>query len=339
MEYYAAGVMQSCAEKLGLARAGTSRTHFLEYEKHLSDRGVTASQLAEYPEYKSSADKHSEVFVNRLTATLKPGALRFQCVEKDARNAGRKEDFVVRVNEKQEIPFSLKNYRKSISPAQVSAGTFNSLACSFLFEPAGGVGMFISPIDGKRFKGSNQIKRNEILKGSGRSSLVHYFTTLAGLNEEIKQAFVYSPDFEFLDEQKFDAERKRVGAAGAKVIHDLLLALPEDHVRKVMLARIGFDGGCEQLLFDPDSYSDSLTVPKFRNLIEKVRGKATLRFRIFGQSIRFTFEHGSEELLSVDIPFTINKNGAWISEVYSGTRLHEKEGKRLATGQRRPKKS
>ena len=41
----------------------------------------------------------------------------------------------------------------------------------------------------------------------------------------------------------------------------------------------------------------------------------------------------------VDVPFTINKNGAWISEEYQGERFHAKEQKMLATGQRRPKKS
>ena len=339
MEHYAVGVMQQYAERLGLAKAGSSRSHFQDYKKHLQDRGVTASQLADYPEYQSNADKHLAIFVDRLAQSLSPSKLQFQCVEKEARNAGRKEDFLVQVNDKREIPFSLKNYRKSISRAQVSAGTFNSLACSFLFEPAGGVGMFVNPLDGKRFKGSNQSKRDEILQNSSRSSLISCFTKLDTLNDTIKQTFVYSPDFEFLDEDRFDAERKKVGTAGAKAVHDLLVALPRKHVRDVMLRRIGFDGVCEQLLFDPDSYSDSLTVPKFRNLIDKVRGRATLRFGIVGQSIRFVFEDGSEELLSVDIPFTINKNGAWISEEYSGTRFHKKEGKHLASGQRRPKKS
>jgi hypothetical protein len=50
--------------------------------------------------------------------------------------------------------------------------------------------------------------------------------------------------------------------------------------------------------------------------------------------------NGSRTLLQVDVPFTINKNGAWISgDYYTGTRWHAKEGRQLAWGQRRPKKS
>lgn len=338
-EPYAVGVMQATAEELGLAPKGSSSIHFDAHEEHLRSRKVTSDDLETYPEYRRNADKHSKSFVVRLNQDRKPRTLRFDFVERDARNAGRKEDLIVIIDGKDSVPFSLKNYRNSIARAQVSAGTFNSLACSFLFDTGNGVGMYIDPTSGKRFKGSNRTQRDLILTTTGRESAIESLTLLDDLNDEIKRLFVYSPEFEFLDEEAFDSHRKRVGTRGAEILHDLISSLPEEHVRYVMLARIGFDGSCEQLLFDPDSYSDSLTVPEFKYLIQKVRHDADLNFEIVGQSVRFAFSDSTKDLLVVDIPFTINKNGAWISEEYEGKRFHKKEGVALATGQRRPKKS
>ncbi len=338
-EPYAVGVMQVTAEQLGLAPKGSSSVHFDTHEEHLRSRNVTHDDLKNYPEYKLNADKHSQSFVLRLNQDRKPRTLRFDFVEKDARNEGRKEDFVVIIDGQESVPFSLKNYRNSIARAQVSAGTFNSLACSFLFDAGQGVGMYVDPTSGKRFKGSNRAQRDLILAETGRQDAIQSFNLLDTLNDDIKKLFVYSPEFEFLDESIFDTHRKRVGTRGAQILHDLIAVLPEDHVRAVMLARIGFDGSCEQVLFDPDSYSDSLTVPEFRYLIHKVRHDADMNFEIVGQSLRFAFSDATKDLLIVDIPFTINKNGAWISEEYAGKRFHKKEGVALATGQRRPKKS
>lgn len=338
-EPYAVAVMQSSSIDQGLAPKGSANEHYQTHFEHIRSRGITKADLDLYPEYKSNIDLHIEPFVERLTELWHPRTLTFRFVEKEARNAGRKEDFVIVVDETNETPCSLKNYRNSISRAQVSAGTFNSLACSFLFESAGGVGMLIDSVSGMKFKGSNRKKRNAALNLSGRSSLVHNFEALDALNDEIKKVFVYSPDFEFLDEVAFDKERKRVGKTGARILERLLTSIPEKHIREVMLSRIGFDGDCEQLLFDPRSYSDSITVPKFKHLIQKVRDDADLKFEVKGQSLSFVFSDKKSDLLSVDIPFTINKNGAWISEKYPGKRLHKKEGLALAHGQRRPKKS
>jgi len=338
-EPYAVGVMQATAEQLGLAPKGSSSIHFNTYKEHLRSRKVTSDDLETYPEYKRNADRHSKSFVLRLNHDRNPRTLRFEFVEREARNAGRKEDLIVILDGKESIPFSLKNYRKSIARAQVSAGTFNSLACSFLFDAGNGVGIYLDPTSSKRFKGSNRVQRDLILTATGRKSAIKSFALLDELNDEIKRLFVYSPEFKFLDEDKFDSQRKRVGTRGAEILHDLISSLPKEHVRSVMVARIGFDGSCEQLLFDPDRYSDSLTVPEFKYLIHKVRHDADLNFEIVGQSVRFAFSDSTKDLLVVDIPFTINKNGAWISEEYAGERFHKKEGVSLATGQRRPKKS
>ena len=47
------------------------------------------------------------------------------------------------------------------------------------------------------------------------------------------------------------------------------------------------------------------------------------------------------EILKIDIPFTLQKNGGWFlpKEKYEGTIYHKKEKKDLMYGERRPKKS
>lgn len=45
-------------------------------------------------------------------------------------------------------------------------------------------------------------------------------------------------------------------------------------------------------------------------------------------------------MLAIDVPCTVNTNGAWIrdGEPYAGTRYHVKEKQDLTWGERRPKK-
>jgi len=103
----------------------------------------------------------------------------------------------------------------------------------------------------------------------------------------------------------------------------------------------GLDGEEELLLLYQDRFTDTITVPAFRELRSQTQAPGTnLKYYRHGQSIRFDFMSKDKAILSVDVPFTINKNGAWISGPrYEGKRYHEKEAQDLAWGQRRPKKS
>ena len=104
---------------------------------------------------------------------------------------------------------------------------------------------------------------------------------------------------------------------------------------------IGMDGEEEMLLMDPNQFTDSITNPIFRALRVALQDPATqLVVGRRGQGVGFNFVIGDLPLLQVDVPFTINKNGAWISgDYYVGTKWHAKEQRNLAYGQRRPKKS
>lgn len=338
-EHLAVARMQEHAEKLGLSKLKRSAALIEAFNNEVKKNDVKQSDFLRFPEYVANIEKYIPFFVERVASTTRGRDLRFHCNEKDNRNDGLKGDFEIQIDGKAPISVSLKNYRNSVSRPQVSSGTFNSFALSFLFEQHSSVGMLKDPRDGSVFRGSTKSTRDAALLATNRGQFVALVRALDELNSEIKELFVKSPDWEYLDEVKFDAARKRVGSTGARIVIDILNRIAPRDIRSQIIARIGFDGKEEQLLFDPVRYSDTLTVPKFRRLILGVRETAELTFNIHGQGIGFVFGIDEEAILKIHVPFTINKNGAWISEIYTGTRLHKKEGVRLVTGQRRPKKS
>jgi len=150
-----------------------------------------------------------------------------------------------------------------------------------------------------------------------------------------------SPEFEFIDEHAVDLLRKQVGLAGAMLAHEALSTLGHNRVRDRIVEMIGLDGLEHALMFDQTLYTDSLTVPEFQRLIRGVQNDNTrVLFEVKGQSIEFRLLLDKEQLIQLYVPFTINKNGAWISgKPYEGERFHKKEGVSLRFGQRRPKKS
>lgn len=338
-ELLAVAEMQRIAESLGLSKKGPAAARREDFGKYVRERAITAADFAEYPEYRANIDKHIGTFVQRIAQVGKLKELTFHCTERESRNNSLKGDFVVEVAGQTRYSVSLKNYRNSIARPQVSAGTFNSIALSFLLEAAPGVGMYVNPTDRSEFRGSTKSVRDSVLKSVGHGWAIPILGKLDDLSQQIRDTFVRSADFEFLDESAFDRERKRVGKEGAEIVYQLLTRLPGGTVRDQIVDRIGFSGTEEQLMFDPVRYTDSITVPRFRDLIEGVRSGADFSFQIHGQGIRFQFTSNQKTLLSITVPFTINKNGAWISEHYPGNRLHPKEGVYLASGQRRPKKS
>lgn len=338
-ELLAVAEMQFYAEQSGLSRGNRSKKMYREYENYLSERNVSARDLRKFPEYIDNIKIHIPTFINRFRNVKSTTDLHFHCNEKDQRNLGKKGDFAIEIDGNNRYSVSLKNYRKSIARPQVQAGTFNSFVLSFLFESAEGVGKFKDPRNGETFHGATKARRDACLRETNRSSFIPLLGKLDTLNSEIKETFVNSPKFEFLDESVFDKARKRVGNKGAELALEILEAIPINNIRKQMVQRIGFDGVEDQLMFDPIRYTDSITVPTFSNLIRSVREDADFQFGLNGQGISFEFSNKNKNILSIQVPFTINKNGAWISEKYTGKRFHEKEGKMLATGQRRPKKS
>ena len=59
------------------------------------------------------------------------------------------------------------------------------------------------------------------------------------------------------------------------------------------------------------------------------------------KGVLFTLRDSVGVIVSIEVPFTLQKNGAWYlpKAKYSGSQYHAKEGVDLVYGERRPKKS
>lgn len=340
LEHYAVAFIQERAEERGVAITQDSEQKYQTFQDYADVRGLTSSDFegGEWPQYKASIVKFMPCYLERLIETMPGTRLDFVNVEADYRNANRKGDFLIISDQGGSLSVSLKNYLGGLRP-QLSSGTFNSFILGFLFEPDG-VGCYKDPATNVRFRGSSK-RRNEILEANGYGHIVPVLERLDALNQGIKARFVYSDEFEFLDEARFQEARRECGEAGATHALEALGLIARDRVKARLLKMTGLDGAEELLLLYRDRFADTITVPAFRELRTRVQAdETTLTFRKHGQAVRFDFVASGVPILTVDVPFTINKNGAWISGApYEGKRSYRGEAEPLSYRQRRPRKS
>ena len=340
-ELYAVYLLQRLAEDQGRAITYDSGAKHLAYVKHVVDHGYPpdGADSSRWSVYKRSCDRHLPSFFARLARKYPRDSFDFTNVEVENRNAQRKGDFLITKSDGMSLSVSLKNYRNGALRPQLNSGTFNSFILNFLFD-SDGVGWFNDP---NRWTVPNTpaAKRDQVLQRNGYSDIVVIMHEIDQLNLDIRTRFIDTPEFEYLDEETFDRARKECGAAGATLALKILARMDESRLKARALSMIGMDGSEEMLIMDPERCSDSITIAAFQALRESLRDPAThLRCERRHQGIGFDFVGEGKTLLRFYVPFTINKNGAWISgDRYEGVRFHKKEGRYLSYGQRRPKKS
>lgn len=347
-ELYAVFVMQRQSESLGRASAGTSHVLWSDFVDYLNAARLALDDFesGKYSAYKANADLHLPAFVDRLADHLPGSTLDFENVEKEFRNLGMKGDFVIAVGGKEQpIPVSLKNYTGSggILRPQVASGTFASFAASFIFERVG-VGTYADPRrDGAKFSGRDTATRTKVLNHLGLTQLVAPLAILDRLQADVQTEFL-SDECEFYDQVRVRAAVERIAPEGIAAVLEVFDALSLSRVRDTFLARIGLDGKEEALFFDSERYVDSITNAKFHKLRARLNDQAT-EFQVLQhkQNLRFSFQADDLDVLVVDVPFTINTNGAWYrpKERFTGTQRYNDKGHwvELKWGQRRPYKS
>jgi hypothetical protein len=346
-EHYAVYLMAKTAEELGVAKAQSSADIWSEFVGYLEARNwkfeVEFSNI--YPKYKLNAEKQIPNFVKRLVSSFPDSKFLFTIDEANFRVAGRKADFTVESTVPSNLSHvSLKNYigEGGIKRPQVSSGTFLSFANGFVFERSG-VGVYIDPrSEDTTFKGSDSDSREQVLKYTNHEGLIPHIQKLEDLQQQVRD--------ELLKVRFYDANKvRKVIEAIVPVAQDQMLTifsiLGEKVVRKKLVERIGLDGEEDMLFFDSTDSIDSITNPKFRQFCQLINDEGSTHFqmRSVGQSLKFEFLRGDKLLLDVDIPLTINTNGAWHrpKERYSGTQPKNDKGVvvDLMWGEIRPRKS
>lgn len=343
-EIYAVAELQRLAWEDGRGTETSYRETLAEFQDYLTDRELTVDSVrtGQYSGYISSVELHIPTFYERLTRLHPTGGLEFEVIEAQARNAKKKADFTIRVGADSELyEVSLKNYRESALRPQVCSGTYNSFLLNMLFSSPG-VGTFKN-LKGQSFRSNDKAKRDSAVLEVAGERTVAAFHELDELNSSMRETFL-GPEFEFLDRERFRRVAQQVGRDGRDICLEQLRSFPRQRVRERVLTMAGLDGAEEALFFDPHVSTDSITNETFHHLLETVQDASTaLDFEPEGvQSIRFSFrDDAGVEVLPVSVPFTINKNGAWISDksFLRGPQYHKKEGKELSYNQRRPRKS
>lgn len=344
-EVLAVAMLAQLAETDGRLHGRGAEHLMQDFEDYRQDR-LSERELYDGvgAQYVANLKTHLPTFYSALAAKYPSSNFSFENVEIEKRKEKKKADFAVHLSGSGETFFvSLKNYEvPKIGRVQVSSGTFNSFINNFVLI-SDGIGMYKVDENSPRFRGSDVKERDKALTLGGLGGCLDLFHKLDAINEDIKDRFVYSEEFAFLDEVKFDRARKEIGDAGSSIAFEILNFFEKQRpgsIRNRITSMSGLDGDEDILFLANTNFIDSITSREVSRLINQVRDPNTsFDYELRQQSIDFSFTSDETKVLSVNIPFTINKNGAWESRIYDGERFHKKENMMLRSGQRRPKKS
>lgn len=352
-EAYAVYVMQSIAEQLGIASSSEADGLWAEYLEYLASAGLSLPDMTEgkHSGYVKNVDQQVPDFIERLRNKFPHSRFNFVNVEREARNRGAKADVHILLDDGSEpIALSLKNYtgKSGIKRPQVMSGTFLSFAQDFLFTRVG-PGLYLDPGDPTgltSFSSRDASSRDAAIKAGYENApeILSLIAELELVNAKMR-ADLLGKESRFYNKVRFAAAKKQAVESAIPITVELLASLPSERVKQVFLTRIGMSGAEEVLFFDSVRYLDSLTDPRFHELRAKLTAKdSVLSHAVNKSTLCFTFSAPSGEvLLGVDVPFTINTNGAWHRPKikYSGKRTIMDKGHlvELEYGELRPYKS
>lgn len=341
-ELYLAFKLQHITEKNKKAITISSPKLKAIYIKYCDDRGIDPFDASKNI-YMSNIDGMYEKFFDDLVSHYPKDKFAFICNEKELRNLKKKGDILIHFSSgRPAISLSVKNYKNGYQSIQLNSGTWNSFLNNFLFVQ-NGVGSYINSL-GESFRGNNPIARKKALKDLGYSSLESVYTELDEMNSLIRVKYVDGENsqnwFNIEDEWKSDCAYLATNAM--KIIITALDKLSPNVIKNRVLDMSGLSGDEELLLIGPNGYMCSLFNVVYRNIVQQARNQTSrVSYHIHKKSIVFQLINGTTTLINIEVPFTLQKNGAWHlpSECYTGKQYHPKEGVYLKYGDRRPKKS
>lgn len=340
-EAYLAWRLQGEAERLDQALAKTSPQLRADFDHYVSERDLGVNFAKS--EYARNVDAIVVPLVRELAQRFPTQRFLFENVEKEFRDLKRKGDIRITFSSGEKLSISVKNYKNGFQRIQLCSGTWNSFLNNFLFK-SDGVGMFIDPFNGERFSGSNRERRDSVTLALGFGSLLPVYEFIDEINDVIRS--IYADDdraimwADIAEQWKDDC--RRYGAEASRIIGSALGDVDSGLLKARLLEMAGLNFEEELLLLGKGKYLFSLTNSKYRALLENAsRSSTTVSLESRGQTLRFVLRHHGSELLAIDVPFTLQKNGAWhLPKIpFAGTEWHPKEKAFLRYGERRPKKS
>jgi hypothetical protein len=293
--------------------------------------------------YKENIDAVVDKFFADLLAKYPGRKFDFVDVEREFRDKKLKGDFIVQFEDQSYISFSLKNYKKGFNRIQLCSGTWHSFLNNFLFESSG-VGTFIDPYTQEVFQGCDREYRDDLIEKLGYSSLMDVYNFFDTVNDTIKEFYTYGEQARHWKNvsSQWKNDCASYGLKAAETIISALDSISKDAVKSRIIKMAGLNYDEEILLVGQGKYLCSLFNQKYAQILERVNSdESVVEYITNKKGVLFTLRDSAGVIVSIEVPFTLQKNGAWYlpKAKYSGTQYHEKEGVDLLHGERRPKKS
>jgi hypothetical protein len=293
--------------------------------------------------YKKNIDVVIDKFILDLLSKYPNRKFDFVDVEREFRDKKLKGDFIIRFEDGSFISFSLKNYKKGFNRIQLCSGTWHSFLNNFLFESAG-VGTFFDPFTQEVFQGCNREYRDSLIEKLGYDALKEVYTFFDTINDTIKKFYTYGEQARYWKNvsAQWKGDCAAYGLKAAEKIISALDSIPKDMVKNRIIKMAGLNYDEEILLVGNGKYLCSLFNQKYAQILDRVNSvESVVEYTTNGKGLLFTLCDSVGVIVNIEVPFTLQKNGAWHlpKTKYVGTQYHNKEGVALIHGERRPKKS
>lgn len=343
-EVYWVYIVQKELDSRGLTHLGTVEERETEFNEYCSERDIV--ELFNESKYKKNMDCALKIFVDKLVDKYPDKKMDVIDVETDYRNKGLKADFVISFNDDTpDKPLSLKNYIKGWSSIQLSSGTFHSFANSFLLDKEGGPGKYKHSETNEIYHAQNNPeKRNsDYLHRGYDPSIIDKMNELDDLLKLVKDLFLHNPDTRIFNNQLWKAKCKELGELGISIVCDMLSNMDNMILKQKFCEKADLCHKEDLLLIGPNGdMMCSLFNETYKNLLQRcMNERSVFSYKKHCKNLRMILSDEEGEIIHIDIPFTLQKNGAWYlpKQRYEGSILHQKEGVQLEYGERRPKKS
>ena len=340
-ESYAVYLLQSCAVDNEVAIADNVSEKYHTFIQYCQDRCI----LDEFNKsiYKKNIDVVINKFVLDLIAKYPNRKFDFVDVEREFRDKKLKGDFIIQFEDGSLISFSLKNYKKGFDRIQLCSGTWHSFLNNFLFESAG-VGTFFNPFTQEVFQGCNREYRDSLIEKLGYDALKEVYTFFDSINDTIKKFYTYGEQARYWKNvsAQWKGDCAAYGLKAAEKIISALDSIPKDMIKNRIIKMAGLNYDEEILLVGNGKYLCSLFNQKYAQILKRVNStESVVEYITNGKGLLFTLCDSVGVIVNIEVPFTLQKNGAWHlpKTKYVGTQYHNKEGVALIHGERRPKKS
>ena len=293
--------------------------------------------------YKENIDVVIDKFILDLLAKYPNRKFDFVDVEREFRDKKLKGDFIIQFEDGSLISFSLKNYKKGFDRIQLCSGTWHSFLNNFLFESAG-VGTFFNPFTQEVFQGCNREYRDSLIEKLGYDALKEVYTFFDSINDTIKKFYTYGEQARYWKNvsAQWKGDCAAYGLKAAEKIISALDSIPKDMIKNRIIKMAGLNYDEEILLVGNGKYLCSLFNQKYAQILKRVNSaESVVEYTTNGKGLLFTLCDSVGVIVNIEVPFTLQKNGAWHlpKTKYIGTQYHNKEGVALIHGERRPKKS